>query len=268
VLGKAFRRRSLRRACRVAVVGAALAVLAGCDRAPTGPPAPGASSGTRLDGPVSASILHLSLTDSTGKTASLASFRGKIVVINDAMTLCQETCPLDTANLVATARAVDRAGLGDRVEFLSITVDPQRDTPAQLAAYRQLYAPPPANWKTLTGSAADLATLWKYLGVYYERVPEDNPPATNWRTGQKLTYDVNHADEVFFLDAAGHERFVMDGPGHVEPGTTLPAPMSSFLNDEGHQKLEHPEADAWTVPQALRVLGWLAQRPISAASAH
>lgn len=271
MLGRIFRRPPARRARRAAAVGSVLAALVGlsaCGSGPAGPAAPGASVGSRLDSPIPASILHLPLTDSTGKATSLASFHDKIVVINDVTTLCQETCPMDTENLVDTARAVDRAGLGDRFEFLSVTVDPQRDTAAQLAAYRQLYSPAPANWKALTGSAADLATLWKYLGVYYERVPEDSPPATNWRTGEKLTYDVNHADEVFFLDTAGHERFVIDGPGHVASGTALPAPMSSFLSDEGRQNLDHPKGDAWTVPQALKVLGWLSGRPIPSATAN
>ncbi len=243
-----------------------LAALAGCQAGKPAPAPPPGSIGTRLDGPVPPAIMHLPLVDSTGRRVSLASFRNRIIVINDVTTLCQETCPLDTANLVAAARAVDRAGLGDRIEFLSITVDPRRDSPVQLAAYRQLYTPAPTDWAALTGSAADLSTLWKYLGVYYEQVPEDDPSATNWRTGEKLTYDVNHADELFFLDPAGHERFIMDGPGHVEAGGALPAPMYSFLNEEGHQKLDHPEGDAWTVPQALRVLGWLARQEISAPS--
>ena len=57
-------------------------------------------------------------------------------MISDVMTLCQESCPLDTANVVAAARPVERAGLDSKVVFLSITIDPGRDTVAQLAAYR------------------------------------------------------------------------------------------------------------------------------------
>jgi hypothetical protein len=50
-------------------------------------------------------------------------------------------------------------GLGNRVVFLSITVDPGRDTRAQLAAYRNLYAPAPADWLTPTAVMA-----WVYRG--------------------------------------------------------------------------------------------------------
>jgi cytochrome oxidase Cu insertion factor (SCO1/SenC/PrrC family) len=94
----------------------------------------------------------LRLVDQSGASRTLGSLHGKVLVISDAMTLCQETGPLHTANLVATARAVTAAGLADRVQFATITIDPQRDTPARLAAYRDQFAPPPADWTLLTGS--------------------------------------------------------------------------------------------------------------------
>jgi cytochrome oxidase Cu insertion factor (SCO1/SenC/PrrC family) len=89
-----------------------------------------------------------------------------------AMTLCQETCPLDTANLVGAARAVTAAGLGDRVAFATITIDPHRDTPARLAAYRDQFAPAPADWRLLTGSPDTLAALWKDLGATGDRLAD------------------------------------------------------------------------------------------------
>jgi protein SCO1/2 len=221
------------------------------------------SVGTQLDGAIASNILKLPLVDSTGKPTSLAAFHGKVLVINDTMTLCQETCPLDTANLVATARAVEKAGLGDKVEFLSITFDPQRDTVPQLAAYRALYAPAPADWALLTGDATTIAALWKYLGVYYQRVPEGTPPAKNWRTGQTLTYDLNHADEVFFADPSGNERFLLDGAAYVKPGTTVPKTLYEFLSADGHQHLTNPEDGSWTVAQALSVVSWLSATRIA-----
>ena len=175
--------------------------------------------------------------------------------------------PLDTANLVQTARAVDKAHLGGKVEFLSITVDPARDTTAQLAAYRRLYAPPPVNWKVLTGRPTDLAKLWKYLGVYHHKVATDaRPLPTNWRTGKPLTYDVEHSDLVFFLDANGRERFALDGPGHVPAGVRLPKTMYSFLDADGHRRLTHPDPNSWTIPQALQALSWLTEHRIPAPS--
>lgn len=237
-----------------------LLTVTACGHAAARPPAPSSSVGTRIDRALPSSILRLPLEDAAGRHTSLAKYAGKILVVNDAMTLCQETCPLDTANLVATARRADKAGLADRVEFVSITVDPRRDSVPQLAAYRKLFAPPPANWVTLTGRPSVVNRLWDYLGVYRKRVAEDTPPAHNWRTGKTLHYDVQHSDDVFFLDGRGHLRFLIDGPGDVRPGTPLPPAMRRFLNGEGRHNLAHPSAGSWTVPQALGVVGWLTGR--------
>jgi protein SCO1/2 len=225
-------------------------------------PPPPSSLGTPTDQTLPAQLLNQPLLDPTGKPTTLAGYRGKVLVVSDMMTLCQETCPLDTANLVATARAVQRAGLADRVEFASITVDPNRDTPSRLAAYQRLFAPAPADWALLTGSPAALAALWKQLGVYWQKVPEDSPAGTDWLTGQPMTYDINHSDLIFFFDRDGHERFVIDGAGHVEPGTQVPAKLRGFLSDQGQDNLAHPQPGSWTVPQALQVISWLTQRRI------
>ncbi len=133
-----------------------------------------------IDRPVPSSITGLQLRDATGRPVSLDSFRGKTVVISDSMTLCTEDCPLDTANIAVAARAADNAGLSNKVEFLTITVDPVRDDRRHLVAYRKLYDPDDAlkNWQLLTGSPTAIAQLWKYFGVFYHRVKEDSPPTT------------------------------------------------------------------------------------------
>jgi cytochrome oxidase Cu insertion factor (SCO1/SenC/PrrC family) len=224
-------------------------------RASDGPP--GASVGTALDSPVPASVLDLPFTTADGRTVRLRDFTGKVVALSDMMTLCQETCPVDTAGFVSTDRDEASAGHSADEVFLSITVDPSRDTTAQLAAYRRLYAPAPANWLTLTGSRADVKALWDYLGVWRQKVPE--PAGTtprSWRTNEPLTYDVQHSDEVFFLDRSQHERFVLEGPPYVAGGS-LPATLKSFLDDRGRQNLAHPQSSDWTEAQARSVLTWL-----------
>ncbi|MET3808363.1 protein SCO1/2 [Nakamurella sp. UYEF19] len=240
-----------------AVVLVGLAV-AGCGSTATAAPAaPGPSVGQPLDQPLPSAVLGASLVSSSGQPVSLASFSGKIVVISDVMTLCQETCPLDTANVVAAARSVQKAGLAGDVEFLSITVDPTRDTVARLAAYQSLFPDAPSNWLTLTGPAPTLAALWKFLGVYTEKVPEDLPAAKDWLTGRPLTYDIDHSDEVFAVDGTGHERFILEGAPTINPGTPIPPTLTAFLSAQGREDVAHPDALAWTMPQELQVLSWL-----------
>jgi protein SCO1/2 len=203
------------------------------------------------------SVIDTVLVSSSGRRFTLVSLHGKVVIVSDVMTLCQETCPLDTANVVAAARAVQRAKLGKQVVFLSITIDPQRDTIAQLAAYRRLFAPAPPDWITATGTRAGLAAFWKAFGVYIHRVPDHRPLPRNWRTGRPLTYDLTHSDEVFFLDRQGRERFVLDGTPHVAAGSLIPATLRKFLDAKGHHNVMRPGGFAWTLPQALDVLSWL-----------
>lgn len=170
---------------------------------------------------------------------------------------------MDTTNVVAAARAVERAGLGNKVEFVSVTVDPQRDTPIQLAAYRKLFSPAPADWTVLTGSQAVLGPFWKNLGVYVGKTADKPPFPHNWRTGKPLKYDITHSDAVIFLDGSGHERFLLMGIPHVAKDSSIPPTLMTFMDAEGHRNLAQPPQGAWTVPQELQVLSWLVQHRIT-----
>ena len=212
------------------------------------------SIGTPLNSAVPQQIRDLKFTRSDGKSISLADLTGRTVVLSDVMTLCQETCPLDTATLVQTARAEAHPSSGKAPLFVSLTVDPARDTTPQLRAYRKLFTHPPADWQAWTGSAKDVNALWDYLGVWRKRVADDPGPAPhNWRTGAKLTYDVQHSDEVFFFDASGHERFVLEGVPYATHGS-VPEKLLHFMSPEGMKNLNHPASTAWTQAQAETVL--------------
>jgi protein SCO1 len=246
----------MRKRSGVAIAFAVALVLGGCSHDPT-VPAPPASAGHPMNMRLPVAISRAGLLDSDGNRITIGSLRGKVVVISDLLTLCQETCPLDTANIVAAARRVTAAGLGNRVEFLSITVDPGRDTPTRLTAYRRLYRPAPADWLTITGAPSTLNTFWNRLGVFRKRVPEDAPAPRDWMTGRPLSYDVTHSDQVFFLDTHGHQRFVLDGTPHIARGAPVPPTIRSFLSAEGRHNMNHPGVGAWTLNQELDVLAWL-----------
>src|SRR5262249_52982946 len=149
------------------------------------------------------------ITDS-GQATSLAALHGQVVVLADFLTLCQETCPLTTGNLLMMDRAVTASGLARRVRFVELTVDPNRDTPSPLRAYRTLVEAP-ANWSLLTGRPGVIERIWRYFGVWYQQVAEGSPPGADWLTGRPLTYDVAHQDVLFYLDPRGRERFLVVG---------------------------------------------------------
>ncbi|MGD0241608.1 MAG: SCO family protein [Streptosporangiaceae bacterium] len=242
-----------------ALVIAALATACSATSKPPGPPS--AYLGTVVNRTVPPSIANLRLTTDSGQQTSLAAWHGQVVVLADFMTLCQETCPLTTGNLLEMDRAVTAAGLGHRVRFAELTVDPGRDTPSRLRAYRKLIGAP-ANWLLLTARPAVIAQIWRYLGVWYQQVGEDSPPGTDWLTGKPLTYDVNHEDAVLYLNTVGRVRFVIDGSPNAS-GSPVPPALRRFLDAEGRAGLSHPDASTWTAREALAPIAWLTRRPVT-----
>ena len=240
---------------------AAGAIMAGCGGSTGVPGPPSAYLGTVVDRPVSAGIADLSLTTDAGRPTSLGAWHGQVVVLADFLTLCQETCPLTTGNLLVMDRAVMAAGLGQRVRFAELTVDPDRDTRARLRAYRALIGAP-ANMLLLTGRPAVIERIWRYLGVWYQRVGEDSPPGTDWLTGRPLTYDVNHEDALFYLDASGRVRFVVVASPNASGAPVAPA-LRRFLSAQGRADLSHPDASTWTAAEALSPIAWLTGRQVT-----
>jgi cytochrome oxidase Cu insertion factor (SCO1/SenC/PrrC family) len=260
------RRRS--RALAIAVAGSALAaVLAGCGSAGSAPAAAPhfRDGGSVLDTPLSAAVEHMRFTDESGRAVRLADYTGKTIVLGDILTLCQEHCPIDTATFVQLAQQYSRTAKDpDDTVFLSITVDPARDTPAQLAAYRRTYVGAASHlpqWHLLTASPSDLKTLWSFLHVYVEKVGGDdgagdgNAPR-NWRTGQRLTYDVDHSDDIYFIGPDGRERWVFAGQPYLH-GAHVPARMQRFLTAEGHR---NEKKGSWTAEEGMKVLDWMHDR--------
>ncbi len=241
-----------------ALVTSALVVTACGGQGVPGPPS--AYLGTVLDKLVPDSVADLRLTTDGGQPTSLAALHGQVVVLADFLTLCQETCPLTTGNLLQMDRAVTAAGLGRRVRFVELTVDPNRDTPFRLRAYRTLIGAP-ANWSLLTGSPAVIEQIWRYFGVWYQQVAEDNPPGTDWLTGKPLSYDIDHQDALLYLDATGQERFLVVGSPNAAGAPLAPA-LRRFLSAQGHADLSRPDASTWTAAEALSPIAWLTGRPI------
>jgi protein SCO1/2 len=130
-----------------AVVALALILAAsGCAREAAGDYA--ASNGNNC-------LPDVSLIDQHGQAISLASLKGKPVLIDFIYTSCASTCPVLTSKIAAVARELGPA-LGANVTIVSITLDPEHDGPAQLAAYAKSQAVESNSWLFLTGKPADI----------------------------------------------------------------------------------------------------------------
>ncbi|HEY0142191.1 MAG TPA: SCO family protein [Thermoanaerobaculia bacterium] len=101
------------------------------------------------------------LTDQHGKEVRLYSdlLAGRTVVINSFFATCSGSCPVMTG----TFRRI-QSTLGDRVHLISISVDPETDTPAQLRRFAKEAGAEP-NWHFITGDKTRVAAALHKLGL-------------------------------------------------------------------------------------------------------
>jgi protein SCO1/2 len=108
---------------------------------------------------------EFTLTSQDGAPVTLADFRGKAVAVTFIYTLCTATCPVLTPMM---SFVQDRLGadFGAKIAFVSITVDPERDTPEVLKEYAQAFGANLAGWSFLTGTPAAIRDVTRRYGVY------------------------------------------------------------------------------------------------------
>jgi protein SCO1 len=108
------------------------------------------------------------LTAQDGRGLSLNELRGKVVVVTFIYASCTDACPLLTAKM---ATLQDDLGMdfGPKVFFVSITVDPERDTPEVLTRYAQAHGANLAGWAFLTGTPDQIQAVARQYGIYYKK---------------------------------------------------------------------------------------------------
>jgi cytochrome oxidase Cu insertion factor (SCO1/SenC/PrrC family) len=133
------------------------------------------------------------LTDQRGHTMSLASLRGKVVVLEFMDPHCTDICPIVSQEFVdANHELGAQAG---KVVFAAINVNQYHATVANMASFssaQRLNTIP--SWHFFTGPVPALRTAWRNYNV---AVSAPNPNA-----------DIIHTSSVYFIDAQGRERFV------------------------------------------------------------
>jgi protein SCO1/2 len=116
--------------------------------------------------PTGEKMPSFSLVDQAGKTVSLSDFAGKVVVVDFIYTRCPlpDVCPRLSATFASVSKKMPD------VEFLSITIDPQFDTPAVLSDYARRWQAG-ESWRFLTGTPEQIQGVAGLFGLIYW--PED-----------------------------------------------------------------------------------------------
>jgi protein SCO1/2 len=162
--------------------------LAACTPAPTQP----RFQATDITG---APFAHdFRLTDHAGRVRTLADFKGKAVAVFFGYTHCPDVCPTTLADF---ASALKKLGpLGDRVQVIFVTVDPERDTPDILRQFVPAFDP---RFLGMYTDAASLRLLAKDYKIVYQR------------TAQKGSDDylIDHSAGTYVYDPKGRLRLLM-----------------------------------------------------------
>jgi protein SCO1/2 len=128
------------------------------------------AAGTRDALPRIGPAPEFTLTSQEGRRLALRELRGKVVAITFIYASCVDTCPLLTAKLAGLRSRLGR-DFGSRVAFVSITVDPEHDTPAVLNRYAQKHGARTDGWTFLTGTPAEIQQVARHYGIYYRKTP-------------------------------------------------------------------------------------------------
>jgi len=111
------------------------------------------------------------LTDQNGKTINRESFAGKDLLVTFIFTRCAvpDFCPRMSSHFAEIESAVmDDPDLADRVRLLSISFDPEYDTPEVLKKYSEKHSVKPDLWTFASGSASQTEELTRAFAVYTE----------------------------------------------------------------------------------------------------
>jgi cytochrome oxidase Cu insertion factor (SCO1/SenC/PrrC family) len=133
------------------------------------------------------------LTDQNGHTMSLASLRGKVVVLEFMDPHCTDICPIVSQEFVDAYHKL--GGKAGKVVFAAINVNQYYATVASMATYsnaQRLNTIP--GWHFFTGPVPALQTVWRNYNI---EVSAPNPNA-----------DIIHTSSVYFIDPQGRERFL------------------------------------------------------------
>ena len=111
-------------------------------------------------------IPDFTLTDQTGKSVRFSQMRGEPVAVTFLYTRCPiaTACPMTTAKFSKLDAMLDQKKFG---RLLTVTVDPEHDTPAVLAEYARTVGAKPKRWQFLTGDPKAVADVASSFGVMY-----------------------------------------------------------------------------------------------------
>lgn len=153
--------------------------------------------------PVPRPLPEFQLTRSDGEPLTLADWKGRWTVVFFGFTNCPDVCPTTLATFKQAWTLLGKSGAQDKVRFDFISVDPERDTPDQLARYVGFFSP---DFVAATGSDEELTRLTRALGMVYMREKSADGH-----------YTVDHSAGAVIIDPEGRQIGLIRAPLQAAP---------------------------------------------------
>ena len=154
-------------------------------------------------------VPDFTFTERSGRKISIADLKGKVWVAQFFYTHCTDICPLTVPQMgLLHLEYLKDPEFRSAIHFVSITVDPERDTPEVLSKYAEHFSADPQMWLFLTGdkdTTYRLAEQGFKLGIGEEK----NPPEVVKKTGEEK--ELFHSNRLILIDRKAQIRGYYSG---------------------------------------------------------
>jgi protein SCO1/2 len=156
--------------------------------------------------PVLAELPAFSLLDEQGRSFRRDDLLGRVWIADFVFTACSDACPRLQQKMKRIQDRLVPLEQGGNIGLLSITVDPERDTPQKLRQYGQIFGAREGLWRYLTGPQQEVErTVVKGFHIAMAKMPA--PLESDSHTE---AFDIMHGERLVLVDAKGRIRGYYD----------------------------------------------------------
>jgi len=157
------------------------------------------------DLPVLGDLPSFSLTAEDGKPFSRDDLLGRVWIADFVFTSCADACPRLQGKMKLIQDRLIPLEQGGNIGLLSISVDPERDTPEKLRQYAETFGARPGLWRSLTGDQKEVErTVVKGFHIAMAKVPRpDADPHME-------AFEIMHGERLVLVDRMGRIRGYYD----------------------------------------------------------
>jgi len=150
--------------------------------------------------PIKGEFPDIPLKNQDGKEFTFSQLSGKVLVVSYIYTNCPDICHMVSARMNVFKERLKESGIQDKVYFVSITLDPKRDTPDILKTHAKMMNLDLNNWVFVTGDENAIDSTIKVAGMEAIKGPIE------YSASGEVSYSITHMDRISLVDERGRIR--------------------------------------------------------------